>query len=526
MSLRIAVLCVLCGFASLAITSSVAAAADDDGFKPIFDGKTLDGWDGDPTLWKVEDEAITGQTTADKPIKLNTFIIWRGGEVDDFELKLEFRMFGGNSGVQYRSFEKPDAGKWVVGGYQADMDAANEWTGAHYAERDRGIIAARGDKVVIGQDHKPKVTGHVGDRAKLGELVKKEDWNAYRIIARGNRLIHEINGQVMSDTTDEDKEMRRSSGILAMQLHAGPPMKAQFRKILLKRLPLEGKKKVVFVAGPSSHGYAEHEHNAGCTLLAGLLNENMPGILATVYRNGWPKDATAFDNANAIVIFSDGGGGQPIIPHLKDVQKLIDKGVNLACLHYAVEVPKGEAGDRFLKWIGGYFEGFWSVNPFWTAEYKTFPDHPITRGVRPFAIDDEWYYHMRFPEDMKGVTPILTALPPDSTREQADGFHSGNQHVRARKGTPEHTAWAFERPGGGRGFGFTGGHIHWNWANDGYRKIVLNAVVWVAGLDVPKDGVPSKTPTLARLEAGLDKPQPKDFDKAAVMKLIERWNGR
>ncbi|MBP7936816.1 MAG: DUF1080 domain-containing protein [Phycisphaerae bacterium] len=526
MSPRILALKVLCGLVVLSVFPAPAAAAGDDGFKPIFDGKTLAGWDGDPDLWRVEDEAITGQTTADKPIKLNTFLIWRGGLVDDFELRLEFRIFGGNSGVQYRSFEMPQVGKWVVGGYQADVDAANEWTGAHYAERDRGIIAPRGDKVVIGADHKPKVTGQVGDRAKLGERIKKEDWNLYRIVACGNRLIHEINGQVMSDTTDEDREMRRFSGIIALQLHAGPPMKVQFRKVLLKRLPLEGRRKVVFVAGPSSHGYGEHEHNAGCALLAKLLNENMPGILATVYHNGWPKEPTAFDNANAVVIYADGGGGQPIIPHLKEVQALIDKGVNLACLHYAVEVPKGEAGDRFLKWIGGYFEGFWSVNPFWTAEYKEFPRHPVARGVRPFAIDDEWYYHMRFPEDMKEVTPILTALPPDATRERPDGFHSGNQHVRARKGMPEHTAWVFERPGGGRGFGFTGGHIHWNWANDDYRKIVLNAVAWVAGLEVPADGVPSKTPTFEQLEAGLDKPQPKDFDKNSVSKLLDRWRSR
>ncbi len=143
--------------------------------------------------------------------------------------------------------------------------------------------------------------------------------------------------------------------------------------------------------------------------------------------------------------------------------------------------------------------------------------------MKPFHIDDEWYYHMRFADDMKGVTPILTAVPPDSTRRPGNDAHGANPSVFARKGMPEHVAWAYQRPGGGRGFGFTGGHWHWNWANDSFRTVVLNGIVWTAGIDVPAAGVPSKTPTLEELEANQDKPQPKNFDRKRIQRMIEAF---
>lgn len=282
-------------------------------------------------------------------------------------------------------------------------------------------------------------------------------------------------------------------------------------------------KKIVFVAGPPSHGYGAHEHNAGCLLLADCLDKNVPGLRAEVHRNGWPKQADALEGAAAIVIFCDGGGGHVILPHLKEVDALMDRGVGLALLHYAVQVPKGKPGDFVLEWIGGYYELWWSVNPHWRARFTKLPKHPITQGVEPFAIDDEWYYHMRFSEDMKGVTPILTAVPPDSTRKRRDGPHSGNKFVRARMGMPEHVAWAFERPSGGRGFGFTGGHWHRNWAHDDFRTLVLNAIVWVAGLDVPPGGVPSETPTVEQLEANQDFPKPKKYDRERLRKQIREF---
>ena len=201
----------------------------------------------------------------------------------------------------------------------------------------------------------------------------------------------------------------------------------------------------------------------------------------------------------------------------------MDKGVGLACIHFAVEVPKGKVGDSFKKWLGGYFELFWSVNPWWKAEFKSFPKHPVANGLKPFSILDEWYFHMRFADDMKGVTPILTAIPPDDTRHEKHDARGGNPAVFARKGMAEHVAWAYERPGGGRGFGFTGGHSHWNWANDNYRKAVLNGIAWTAGLEIPAGGVPSKTPTLEELRKNLDKPEPQNYDFKPIQTLLEQW---
>jgi type 1 glutamine amidotransferase len=212
-----------------------------------------------------------------------------------------------------------------------------------------------------------------------------------------------------------------------------------------------------------------------------------------------------------------------MLPHLDEIAALMKRGVGLACIHYAVQVPKGKAGDLMKDWIGGYYEMFWSVNPFWTTDFTRLAEHSVARGVKPFAIEDEWYYNMRFNDDMEGVTPILTAVPPDKTREGPDGPHSGNPTVRSQKGRAEHVAWARVRPDGGRGFGFTGGHWHWNWANDNYRKVVLNGIAWTAKIEIPLGGVFSTTPTLEELEANQDKPQPPNFDREKVRKMIEGW---
>ena len=284
------------------------------------------------------------------------------------------------------------------------------------------------------------------------------------------------------------------------------------------------KKKIVFVAGKPSHGFGAHEHNAGCMLLAKCINDNMPNVEAVVYKNGWPGNASAFDNAAAVIIYCDGGGGHVAIPHLKDVDEMVKKGVGIGCIHYGVEVPKGDPGEAMLRWTGGYFETNWSVNPHWTADFKELPKHPVTNGVKPFTTNDEWYYNMRFNEALKGVTPILTAIPPDNTRQGKDDAHGGNPYVREHKGNPEHMVWVFERPDGGRGFGCTGGHVHWNWAQDDFRKCILNSIVWIAKVDVPADGVPSKRPTVDELVANQDEPVPANFDKAKIQQQIDAMN--
>ncbi len=252
-------------------------------------------------------------------------------------------------------------------------------------------------------------------------------------------------------------------------------------------------RKLVMIAGTPSHGPGEHEFNAGVQLLAKCL-AGVKGLQTAVVLNGYPKDESVFDGADAILCYADGGAGHPLVRdhHLKTIGGLMAKGVGLMCAHYAVEVPKDNGGPEFKEWIGGYYEDHWSCNPFWTPEYKHFPDHPVARGVKPFAIRDEWYMNIRFRDDMKGVTPILTAVPSDAVRDGPYVYPKGPyKHVQEAKGRPEHMMWAAERADGGRGVGFTGGHVHRNWLDPNFRKVVLNALVWISKVEVPRDGVES-----------------------------------
>ena len=210
-------------------TTTAYSDHHEEGFVSIFDGKTLDGWDGNPKFWSVEDGAITGKTTPDNPTKGNTFIIWRKKDVGNFELRLKYKIVGGNSGIQYRS---KDHGDWVVGGYQADIDSKDTYSGINYDERGRGILALRGEMVIW---HPKKIVlGSLGDSKEINSVIKKEDWNDYTIIAHENQLIHIINGRVTSQTIDSDTENAEKSGILAFQLHAGPPMTVQFKDIRIR----------------------------------------------------------------------------------------------------------------------------------------------------------------------------------------------------------------------------------------------------------------------------------------------------
>ena len=481
---------------AIGLSVPVDGADEEADFKPIFDGKSLDGWDGNLDFWSVRDSVITGRTTKEKPTKGNTFLIWRQGELDDFELRLSFRIVGGNSGVQYRS---KDLGNWVVGGYQADFDAGGRFAGILYDEKGRGILAQRGKKVTRYNKDTQEIVDGTSDDETLLAAIKREDWNDYVIVARGNHLVQKINGLTTIEFVDREESERDMSGILALQLHAGPPMTVQFKDLRLKRLPLKDRKKIVIVAGTPSHAPGEHEFNAGCLLLQKCLAE-VSGVHATVYRNGWPKDPTAFDNADSLLMYLDGGSRHPAIQgdRLAQVERLVNKGVGLACGHYAVEVPKDRGGPEFLAWIGGYYETGFSTNPHWTAEFKQFPEHSITRGVRPFAINDEWYFNIRMRPTLHGVKAILKATPPDEVRR--------TEAARQFKGREEILAWAVERPDGGRGFGFTGGHVHNNWGDENYRKLFLNALLWTAGADVPAGGVPSHV-TPEELKQNLD---PKD----------------
>jgi type 1 glutamine amidotransferase len=241
-----------------------------------------------------------------------------------------------------------------------------------------------------------------------------------------------------------------------------------------------GLTKIVLVAGRPSHGRGEHEFFAGCAVLMKVLRET-PGVFPVMARDGWPKDPRTFENAKSVVFYMDGGGGHPILQkdHRDVVQKRIDQGVGFVNLHYAVEYPKSQS-DHVLSWLGGYYETGYSINPTWMADFSDLPRHPIARGVKPFDIKDEWYFNIRFAPESKEVTPILKAKPPDKVR--------GTPAAREHPGREEIVAWAFERPNGGRSFGFTGGHFHKNWGDENFRRLVVNAILWTAQVEVPADG--------------------------------------
>ncbi len=209
---------------------------DRTGFESIFDG-TLKNWDGDPDFWRAEDGVLIGETTKDKPLKQNTFVIWRGGEPGDFELKLDYRINSTNSGVQYRSVALPEVGKWVLKGYQSDIDFQNTFSGLLYEERGRGFLAPRGVMATLSEGQtKGKILGAIHSGDELRGYLKINDWNAMHIIARGNLLVHIVNGHVMSAFIDDDAKNRMMKGLLGFQIHVGPPMKVEFRNVAIKHI--------------------------------------------------------------------------------------------------------------------------------------------------------------------------------------------------------------------------------------------------------------------------------------------------
>jgi len=223
----------------VAFVAAGSLLSADDCAVSLFDGKSLDNWDGDPKFWSVQDGAITGITTKDNPTKGNTFIIYKGDKMKDFELNMKFKIIGGNSGIQYRSFKlegKNDG--WRIGGYQADFESGDRYSGICYGEKFRGILSLRGDKTTLTRKGGKlvKKVENFGDTKEIGKAVKKEQWNEYKIVAKGFHFTHWINGVKTTELLDNDEDQRRDSGLLALQLHAGPPMKVQFKDITIKYL--------------------------------------------------------------------------------------------------------------------------------------------------------------------------------------------------------------------------------------------------------------------------------------------------
>jgi hypothetical protein len=297
----------------------------------------------------------------------------------------------------------------------------------------------------------------------------------------------------------------------------------------------DGKHKLVIIAGKPSHPPLQHEFRAGSLILEKCLAE-VPGLKVDRHDQGWVSDESTFADADAVVIYSDGGAKHPAVEgdHLKTLTALMAKGVGFGAMHYGVEVLADNGGAEFKEWLGGHYEHQYSCNPMWEPRFDSFPTHPITSGVLPFHIKDEWYMNMRFRstfgDGTREVTagkssfvPILVAAPSDATRDGTYVYPKGPYpHIQAEKGLSEAMMWAVEREDGGRGFGFTGGHFHLNWGNDSFRKTVLNARVWVAKGGVPSGGVAS-TVSPEELQQNLDPKEPK---KAAanleIPKIFQR----
>jgi hypothetical protein len=264
---------------------------------------------------------------------------------------------------------------------------------------------------------------------------------------------------------------------------SGPPLQGGEPKIklppgvALEEQPRDGKQiKVVLVAGSNYFKPGEHEYVAGCAVLMDLLRQT-PGIFP-VLAVDWPQKAETFQGARAVVFFHDGGDKHAFLKgdRLAQVQKLADAGVGLVFLHQVIDFPK-DFGDRVRGWMGGAWEKGPGQRAHWVAEFKSFPDHPVFRGVRPFRIDDGWIYTTRFVPGLKGVTPLLRTVSPKAP---------------AGKGSDDDAivAWLYERPGGGRSFTFTGAHLHSSFAEEGYRRFLVNGILWAAGVDIPGTGAP------------------------------------
>jgi hypothetical protein len=212
---------------------------DETGFERIFDGRSLTGWEGDPTYWRVEEGCLVGEVTPDRLLKQNSFIIWRGGMTRDFELKVEYRVSArGNSGINYRSIQITNS-PFALRGYQADIDGANRYTGQNYEEKGRTFLALRGDISRVDADGKARIIGSVGDKEALAAFIRNDDWNEVHLIVRGNTMTHLVNGHVLSVVVDDDAAHRTFDGLLGVQVHVGPPMKIEYRNFRLKALAPE-----------------------------------------------------------------------------------------------------------------------------------------------------------------------------------------------------------------------------------------------------------------------------------------------
>jgi hypothetical protein len=285
-------------------------------------------------------------------------------------------------------------------------------------------------------------------------------------------------------------------------------------------------KNILFLAGNPSHGSGDHEFRAGCMLLADKLNKSGLPVKAKVHFYGWPKDESIFDGVDACIVYADAGGrfGEKYEFLNNKVKK---DGMGIMFMHYGVH-PKKDVGEKYFKnWIGAYMDDHISVNPHWIADLKPVATEDISRGVTPFTAFDEFYFNMDWPtkEECDHCRPVAVATPtPDRIVRYINMW---NKHGEKCFGTEQALMWCRDpKPAdGGRGIGFVGGHYHRNWAIDDFRKLVLNAIVWTARMEVPKDGVPAGTVTEAQLNENLDKKRRMKEVKLPTEELLKQKPG-
>jgi type 1 glutamine amidotransferase len=273
---------------------------------------------------------------------------------------------------------------------------------------------------------------------------------------------------------------------LVLPVRAGDKAPKVPKNITLEEQAPDAKSKtILFIAGSNFFKAGEHEYIGGCAVLMDLVRQT-PGTFPVLALD-WPKNPQTFAAARTIVFFLDGGDKHAVLKgdRLAQIQKLADAGVGLVMLHQGVDIPK-DHGDRMRDWMGAAWEKGYSQRAHWVTEFKTFPDHPIMRGVTPFKIDDGWLYKLRFVPDMKGIAPLLRTVSPKVPGAKLDD----NAVV----------AWAYERKGGGRSFTFTGGHLHSSLAEEGYRRFLVNGILWTANMEIPAAGAP-----VALSSGGLDR---------------------
>jgi len=273
--------------------------------------------------------------------------------------------------------------------------------------------------------------------------------------------------------------------------------------------------KIVLLAGGPSSKPMAHEYFAGCALLAGWLKEQ-PGVWPVMARD-WPKNEQVLEGAKCIFYFGDGGGKQPFIEPVRwaKLSKMLDAGVGLVLMHQGMDFPKGPDGDKVQDWLGGVFRSDIGCRGHWDMDLKPVGTHPVLRGVKPFAAPgDGWLYNLHFAKD-KGFAPLIVGQVPEKSRTSAD--------AKQYPGRDEVIGWAHQRPGGGRGFGFTGADLHKSWSYESQRKFVINGILWSAGLEVPADGAKTKFAE-EDLNQNLDKkaaPAPKVATKPTPKKAGE-----